>query len=571
MIPSIIFPSQAWAILKRHANEEISTLRLQELCRDEDRTTALFEVYQSDASVLILDLSRQRMTDVTISHLLCLTASMNLREFIQSIAWGRNGPRSAFATNHGTNNPDSPASQPSHQTPSIPSMHLAMRVPPGKGYEMFDGDKSILPEIHQNWERIENFAMAVRSGQIRGATGLILKTVLVVGSTKVSIAALRFLYGALAHDSVASKQQNAAGDRIRILTGSQLHRQIKIIDRVDPQHIASVLGDLEPASTLVVTIAVTGKEDTGLATKLIKGWLMDGLKNQRAEVSKHMLLITGNERIASAIHKPESVFVLPEYARCEAFISFSTATCLPLAIVFGWQVVKDIMEGAHDMDKHFVETNPRHNLPVLLALTDVWNDVLFGTNRSMKFGSLALSNFSRYVASLECLTCQEPSSTRSSTAPLIHEGEPNSTINCEWIAAINSQTQLAASKIGASRDIVHDAQDSLLCDILSTVDDRALESNHPSAILWCGMVNPFCCGQLLALTEHRALVKAHLWGIDPFLPAPERRIDYVNDFRRMVTRTGNEDEEDERIPLASRTILNHYVDQIREERMHDVE
>jgi hypothetical protein len=171
---SIVVPAQAWAILKRHAHEEVAPLRLQELCRDEDRTTALIEVYQTEYSVLIVDLSRQRMTDMTINHLLGLAVSMNLNRFIQQIAWGRNDPWTTMERSAMENGAEQAlpqharselvagslrrgtAEQHAARDPSsimIPSMHLAMRVPPDKGYEMFDGNKSILPEIHSSWER----------------------------------------------------------------------------------------------------------------------------------------------------------------------------------------------------------------------------------------------------------------------------------------------------------------------------------------------------------------------------------------------------------------------------------
>jgi hypothetical protein len=40
------------------------------------------------------------------------------------------------------------------------------------------------------------------------------------------------------------------------------------------------------------------------------------------------MLITGNDHIASIINKPESVHMVPEHSRCEAFTSFSAATLL---------------------------------------------------------------------------------------------------------------------------------------------------------------------------------------------------------------------------------------------------
>ena len=96
-----ICPSQAWAILKRHARDEVAPLRLRELCQDNDRVSSLVAVHntedgdgdQSQQYTLIVDLSRQRMTDLTLNHLLSLAASKQLKTFITRIAWGQNNPR----------------------------------------------------------------------------------------------------------------------------------------------------------------------------------------------------------------------------------------------------------------------------------------------------------------------------------------------------------------------------------------------------------------------------------------------------------------------------------------------
>jgi len=39
--------SQAWAVLKRHARDEMATLRLQDLCNDNDRVSSLVVVHNS--------------------------------------------------------------------------------------------------------------------------------------------------------------------------------------------------------------------------------------------------------------------------------------------------------------------------------------------------------------------------------------------------------------------------------------------------------------------------------------------------------------------------------------------
>ena len=40
--------------------------------------------------------------------------------------------------------------------------------------------------------------------------------------------------------------------------------------------------------------------------------------------------------------------------------------------------------------------------------------------------------------------------------------------------------------------------------------------NRPTtALVLCGRLDAFACGQFVALAEHKAVIKARLWNIDP--------------------------------------------------------
>ncbi len=91
------------------------------------------------------------------------------------------------------------------------------------------------------------------------------------------------------------------------------------------------------------------------------------------------MLITGNEEVA-AKYNAGSVFLIPSHSWRAAFKTFAATTLLPVAVVFGWAVVEEFLAGVHGMDNHFVETNLRHDLPVVLALTDIWNACLPANN-----------------------------------------------------------------------------------------------------------------------------------------------------------------------------------------------
>jgi glucose-6-phosphate isomerase len=152
------------------------------------------------------------------------------------------------------------------------------------------------------------------------------------------VAALQFVYSALLKDERAMLATRfglveAAATRIRrtLVGGTSQMRTMRFLTTIDPISAASAVADLDPASTLVISIALNGNEETGLATKTIKSWLLNALgSTRRADhiLSKHMLLVTGNDRIVSVINKPERVHIVPEHSRCEAFTTFSPAGLL---------------------------------------------------------------------------------------------------------------------------------------------------------------------------------------------------------------------------------------------------
>ena len=51
----------------------------------------------------------------------------------------------------------------------------------------------------------------------------------------------------------------------------------------------------------------------------------------------------------------------------------SAVGVLPLALHYGFDIVREFLNGAQDIDTHFLESIPRLNLPLLLGLIGVWN------------------------------------------------------------------------------------------------------------------------------------------------------------------------------------------------------
>lgn len=209
------------------------------------------------------------------------------------------------------------------------------------------------------------------------------------------------------------------------------------------------------------------------------------------------------------------------------------------------------------MDRHFVDTNPRHNLPIVLALLDHWNDEFLNLKgRVISPYMLALGSYPGLVASIESKVTSRRKTT-SAKQP-IHRGRkegPTPTITvasslygcnhcttefittmqlsdsrmCSLLAhadtlafgsgnnASNNSRRFEMSSPGSPPMI--QSVDSMT-SINGGIETNTMVGNQPSTLILCGgACDAFTCGQLVALAEHRALIKAWLWDLDPFIPS----------------------------------------------------
>ena len=216
----------------------------------------------------------------------------------------------------------------------------------------------------------------------------------------------------------------------------------------------------------------------------------------------------------------------------------------------------------------------------------------------------------------------------------------------EVVMALDTQISTnAAYTIGSNgMDDVHASQDALICSMFAHVDEMAFgttadvsrslspssgsgagsfsfatsgashtavdatsdtgdlsEGNRPSTVLLCGKCDAFTCGQFVALAEHRAVVKARIWDVDPFVREVgsslrlKRTEALKEELQKMFTNlregggaAGGEMEDDEDngkiedsgglaggsnhsgMTLSTRTILGHYANLMRDQRVYVV-
>jgi glucose-6-phosphate isomerase len=487
-------------------------------------------------------------------------------------------------------------------------------------------------------------------------------------------------------------------------------RKLKILTSLDPSAMMEVLSDLNPATTVVITINIDseGENECQEITAFVKEWLLSmttgitttaSTSSRRAQneeiVSKHMYLVvtTGNEisnhqqrRTKNNITSSNNTFILPRHSQCEPFSTCSPAGLLPLSFIFGWDIISSILLGVHDMDIHFVDTCPRQNIPIILALIDVWNEAFLQSNgRILTPYVHAFGSYPRYVAALEHrvlnATANMPETKSFGSRGRNEEPQPvidggynvynnygrggGYAVGGGGSSSSSSSSNLASTEFLTTLDppllpqvgnsssttiggISHEEQlimnhDKRMCSLFARADTLAYGTsnttdhkarifhspgspptiirndtmtsqnnedggvgnsstkieigNQPSTILFCGKCDAFTIGQLIALCEHRALVKAWLWDIDPFMMTKssgvqQERQEYLSEKLYIYNNLLNEgvdlDEADGSNELpsdssatggggggarmmnsATNTVLKHYATRLKNRRRDD--
>lgn len=289
----------------------------------------------------------------------------------------------------------------------------------------------------------------------------------------------------------------------------------------------------------------------------------------------------------------------------------------PLSIAFGWPIAREFLDGAHTMDNHFVDSNPRHNLPVLLALTDVWNNSLLSSNgRIVSPFAEALAAYPAFCATLEAQTCGNASSSTNLSSLVVdgglHHGydkvlyQACRVLPSELVMTMDSQTTFNTAPtdgLNGMSDDIHAAQDLLISSVFAHADELAFgnvdgshtasyetslhstnsavsDGNRPCTLLICDKCDAFACGQLAALAEHRAVVKARIWDVDPFAKEVgssirmPRTLALKESLDKMFLKlaAGGELDDDtetadgESANLSTRTMLRHYANTMKGQR-----
>ncbi|MFT7115973.1 MAG: glucose-6-phosphate isomerase, partial [Rhodoferax sp.] len=212
-----------------------------------------------------------------------------------------------------------------------------------------------------------------------------------------------------------------------------------------------------------------------------------------------------------------------------------SAIGLPLAIAIGAAGFRQFLAGAHEMDGHFRSAPLEQNLPVRLALLDLWYRNFHGfTSRSIAPYHSALRRLPAYLQQLEMESNGKRVDASGAALPFATSpvlwGEPGTNGQHAYFQLLHQGTDVVPLEFVAVKKPEHmlaGHHELLLANalaqaqalMLGQVDEgghRHFPGNRPSTFLLLDELTPTSLGALLALQEHRVFVSGSLWGINSF-------------------------------------------------------
>jgi glucose-6-phosphate isomerase len=309
-------------------------------------------------------------------------------------------------------------------------------------------------------------------------------------------------------------------------SGKTLH----FVSNVDGHELAAVLKKVKAQNTLFLIASKTFTTiETMTNAQSAKAWFES---QGGTDIARHFAALTTNVPAANTFGIT-TTFGFWDWVGGR--YSLWSAIGLPLAIAIGAAGFREFLDGAHAMDEHFRVTPLEQNLPVRLALLDVWYRNFHGfTSRSIAPYHSALRRLPAYLQQLEMESNGKQVDASGTALPFgtspVLWGEPGTNGQHAYFQMLHQGTDVVPVEFVAVKKARHSLpghQQLLLANVLAqaqaflvgksdTGGHKNFPGNRPSTFLLLDDLTPASLGALIALQEHRVFVSGSLWGINSF-------------------------------------------------------
>jgi glucose-6-phosphate isomerase len=486
-----------WQALSRHYDQQKSVHLRDLFAADPTRGERL----SLESAGLLLDYSKNRVTDETLSLLVALADAVGLRARIDAMFAGEK----------------------INVTEGRAVLHVALRAP-RDSHIVVDG-VDVVPEVHAVLDKMAHFAERVRSGAWLGHTGKRIKNVVNVGIGGSDLGP------AMAYDAL-----RAYADRGLTL---------RFVSNVDATDFAEAVQGLDAAETLFIICSKTFTTiETLTNARTARSWLIEKLGDASA-VRKHFVAVSTN---AGEVGKfgidTDNMFGFWDWVGGR--YSYTSAIGLSVMVAIGPERFREMLAGFHELDEHFRTAPFEKNLPVLLGLLGIWYDNFFGAeSHAVLPYDQYLNRFPAYLQQLDMESngksvTLDGERTSYQTGPIIW-GQPGTNGQHAFYQLIHQGTKLIPCDfIGFAKSLnpLGDHHDQLMANFFAQtealafgktatelraegvtdalVSHKTFEGNRPTNTILADSLTPSLLGKLVALYEHKVFVQGVVWGLNSF-------------------------------------------------------
>lgn len=420
------------------------------------------------------------------------------------------------------------AGEPINHTENRAVLHTALRHV--GDMPVFHADRDVMPDVRRVLDKMETFCDAIHQSRWCGASGERIRDIVNIG---------------IGGSDLGPRMASAAlaAHHLPDLT-------VHFVANLDAADLAPLLLRLDPARTLFIIASKTfTTQETMQNAASARAWLTAALGE--AAVARHFVAVSTNLSAVAAFGiDTDNAFEFWDWVGGR--FSLWSAIGLPLALAVGMDNFRQLLAGGAAMDAHFFNTPIERNLPLTLALLELWNVNFLGAEtRALLPYSQSLALLPRYLQQLEMESNgkhadRDGRSVTYASAPilwgeagtngqhafyqLIHQG--GRLIPCEFIALIEPDFTLpghhakllthcfAQSEALMRGKTLAEATAELAAAVPPApsfiAPYKVFPGNQPSTTLLLPRLTPYTLGQLIALYEHKVFALGVLWNLNSF-------------------------------------------------------
>ena len=497
--------TKSWQNLSRHY-EKTKHVHMKTLFAKDPQRFDKFSIQFND---IIVDFSKNRITEETIRLLIELAEASGLKNAIENMFGGEK----------------------INATENRAVLHTALRNRDNNPV-VVDG-RDVMPEVNAVLKKVKAFSTKLISGDWQGYTGKKITDIVNIGIGGSDLGPV------MVTEALKPYAQE----------GLSVH----YVSNIDGTHIMETLKKLDPETSLFMIASKTfTTQETMTNAFSAREWFLNTAKDP-VHVARHFVAISTN---AAAVEKfgidKDNMFVFWNWVGGR--YSLWSAIGLSIACYIGYENFANLLQGAFEMDQHFKTAPIDKNIPAILALIGIWYNNFFGAQTEAVLpydqymhrfaayfqqgnmesnGKSSDRNGEKINYQTGSVIWGEPGTNgQHAFYQLIHQG--TKLIPADFLAPaishnpIGHHHQILLSNFFAQteallngktkEEVIADLKEDGKTDkdVQNLLPHKLFEGNRPTNSILFKKLTPRVLGGLIAMYEHKIFVQGVIWNIFSF-------------------------------------------------------